>query len=304
MIEVVNLKKSYNGNQALDSINFSITSGTVTGFLGPNGAGKTTTMRILCGYIPPSSGGVVINNINAVEEPFEVKKVVGYLPEDNPLYYDLTPLEYLEFCANIRNMSSAYARKRIKEVIEICSLNSVLIKPIATLSKGFRQRVGIAQAILHDPPVLIMDEPTSGLDPNQILEIRNLINELKGKKSIILSTHIMQEAQALCGRIIIINKGRIVADGTHEEISSPSGIEIYKIQVDGPDNEVYEELRNINHIKNIRKDEIGFILECNVGNDPRREIFKLTVRKDWTILSLEKTRQSLEDVFKKLTVGG
>ncbi|MFC2062130.1 ATP-binding cassette domain-containing protein [Elusimicrobiota bacterium] len=302
MIEVRNLVKKYNKTLALDNITFDIEKSNIIGFLGPNGAGKSTAMRILSGYMPPTSGRAIVGEMNVVESPLKVKELVGYLPEDNPLYGDLTPLEYLEFCSGIRKMEKSFAGKRIKEVIDICGLNEVVIKPISTLSKGYRQRVGVAQAIIHNPPVLILDEPTSGLDPNQITEIRSLIKNLGEEKTIVLSTHIMQEVQAICERVIIINRGRIVADGTHDELTDSSGKAVYKIELDGPENEVMECLEKLPSIDNARKGELGFILECSGSTDPRRDVFKMAVEKDWTILTLEKTRQSLEDVFRKLTV--
>src|SRR3989339_734058 len=196
MISVKNLTKKYQDKLAVDSISFDVEMGNIIGFLGPNGAGKTTTMRILSGYMPPTEGTALVENINVLENPLPVKRIVGYLPEDNPLYGDLTPIEYLEFCAKIRKMGAVLIKKRIKDVVNTCGLSKVAVQPIATLSKGYRQRVGIAQAILHDPSILILDEPTSGLDPNQIQEIRSLITGLKKEKTIIISTHIMQEVQA------------------------------------------------------------------------------------------------------------
>jgi ABC-2 type transport system ATP-binding protein len=300
VIEVKNLTKKYDSVPAVEGITFSVTSGNIVGFLGPNGAGKTTTMRILSGYMPPSSGQTLIKEMDSARNPIEVKKLIGYLPEDNPLYADLTPLEYLEFCARVRNIGHENLAGRIREVVGICGLQEALIKPIAALSKGYRQRVGIAQAILHDPPILLLDEPTSGLDPNQIQEIRTLINSLKQEKTIILSTHIMQEVQATCRRVIIINRGKIVADGTHDELTSENGKTSYRVELDGPETEVMESLIRLDSVDSAARSEFGFALEC--GRDPRREIFELAKEKDWTILSLEKTRQSLEEVFRKLTI--
>lgn len=304
MIEINSLTKKYGDTIAIDGISFSVARGDIVGFLGPNGAGKTTTMRILSGYMPPTAGTAVIEGVDVVNNPYEVKKLVGYLPEDNPLYHDMTPLAYLEFCARIRDIKENQIRKKIKKVVEICGLHEVAARPIAVLSKGYRQRVGIAQAILHDPPVLILDEPTSGLDPNQIQEIRQLIKSLKGQKSIILSTHIMQEVQATCQRIIIVNRGRIVADGTQEELTSSSGRSVYTVQLDGPEEEVFSNLDRLKSVDSVRKSKAGFNLECGGECDPRREIFELAVEKNWTILSLRKSRQSLEEVFRNLTVEG
>nr|MDA3793196.1 ATP-binding cassette domain-containing protein [Elusimicrobiota bacterium] len=234
MIKVKNITKNFGALKAVDNISFTGSVGTVVGFLGPNGAGKSTTMRMISGYMPPTAGEIYINGVNVNKNPLKTKRLIGYLPEDNPLYGEMTPLDYLEFCGRVRDMEPNLFKKRIKEVVDICAIRKVVVKPINTLSKGFRQRVGLAQAILHDPPILILDEPTSGLDPNQIEEIRNLISKLKEQKLIILSTHIMQEAQASCGRIIIINKGRIAADGDRRELTSVSKKQIYNFKFDGP----------------------------------------------------------------------
>ncbi len=301
MIEIKQLTKKYNETTAINGLSFEISSGSIVGLLGPNGAGKTTTMRILSGYMPPTSGSALIGSIDAVINPFEVKKITGYLPEDNPLYIEMTPLEYLEFCADIRGMAKGRIKERIKEVVEICGINDVLIKPISALSRGYRQRVGIAQAVLHDPPVLILDEPTSGLDPNQIVEIRELIGNLKGKKSIIISTHIMQEVQAICDRVIIINKGGIVADGTHDELTSSSGKTVYSIELDGPENEILEKLSGLKSIGRVDKKGLEFNIECINGQDPRRDIFEIARQNNWPILMLKKSQESLEAVFRVLT---
>jgi ABC-2 type transport system ATP-binding protein len=302
MIEIKNLTKKYNEVTAINNLTFNIESGSIIGFLGPNGAGKSTTMRILSGFLPPTAGNAIIEGIDVGANPFEVKKLVGYLPEDNPLYSDMTPLEYLEFCGRLRNMEYNHLKNRIKEVVDICGLSEVVVKPIAALSKGYRQRVGIAQAVLHDPPVLIMDEPTSGLDPNQIHEIRDLIMSLKGQKSIILSTHIMQEVQAVCQRVIIVNRGTIVADGTQEELASSSGKTVYRVHLDGPDGEVLKGLQALISVDTVTRGEFGFNINCAGNSDPRREIFELAVKNDWTILNLRKEQQSLEEVFRKLTI--
>ena len=286
MIKINELTKQYGEVTAIDGLTFDIADGSIVGFLGPNGAGKSTTMRILCAYMPATSGTALINGIDVAGDPFGVKKMVGYLPEDNPLYGDMTPVEYLSFCASIRGMDPRETGRRIKETVDICALGDVLVKPISALSKGFRQRVGIAQAILHDPPVLILDEPTSGLDPNQIQEIRNLITSLKGTKSIILSTHIMQEVQAICERVIIIDRGRIVADGSKDELTNPQGRTVYYVQLDGPAEEVRTALAAIGSVGSVAASEFGYKVDCPAGADPRKEIFRLAVEKDTLILRL------------------
>ena len=302
MIKINSLTKQYGEITAIDSLTFDISDGSIVGFLGPNGAGKSTTMRILCAYIPATSGTALVNGIDVAVDPFGVKRMVGYLPEDNPLYGDMTPIEYLSFCAAVRGMSARETGRRIKETIEICGLGAVLVKPISTLSKGFRQRVGIAQAILHDPPVLILDEPTSGLDPNQIQDIRSLVTSLKGTKSIIISTHIMQEVQAVCERVIIIDKGRIVADGSKDELTNPEGRTVYFVQLDGPAGDVRTALADIGSVSSVTESEFGFEVDCAAGSDPRREIFSMAVEKDWTILEMKKVQQNLEDVFRSHTL--
>jgi len=303
MIEVKNLTKKYDALTALDNVTFNIESGII-GFLGPNGAGKSTTMRILSGYMPPTEGTALIKGINVGADPVKVKEIIGYLPEDNPLYGDLTPLDYLEFCGRVRNIAEEKLKKRIAEVSEICGIKDVIIRPIGELSKGYKQRVGLAQAILHDPPILILDEPTTGLDPNQIEEIRNLIKNLQEEKTIILSTHIMQEVRAVCQRVIIINQGRIVADGTHDELTGGTGKTVYNVELEGPSENIRAALNGLPGIDSVRAGEFGFIVEAPSERDPRRKIFELAVKNDWTILRMEKTRQSLEDVFRKLTKEG
>jgi len=302
MININGLTKQYGEVTAIDGLTFDIADGSIVGFLGPNGAGKSTTMRILCAYMPATSGTALINGVDVAGDPFGVKKMVGYLPEDNPLYGDMTPVEYLSFCASIRGMDPREAGRRIKETVDICGLGDVLVKPVSALSKGYRQRVGIAQAILHDPPVLILDEPTSGLDPNQIQEIRNLITSLKGTKSIILSTHIMQEVQAICERVIIIDRGRIVADGSKDELMNPRGRTVYHVQLDGPAEDVRAALAGIESVGSVAAAEFGYEVDCPAGTDPRKEIFRLAVEKDWPIMELKKVHQNLEEVFRSHTI--
>ncbi|NLB35057.1 MAG: ATP-binding cassette domain-containing protein [Elusimicrobia bacterium] len=301
MIRTEKLRKEFGGIPAVDSIDMQIESGSIVGFLGPNGAGKSTTMRMLSGYMPPTSGRAFIRGVDVTSEPFIIKGMIGYLPEDNPLYPELTPLEYLSFCGRLRGMTPNELKKRIAETVDICGLSDVVVKPSGALSKGYRQRLGIAQAILHDPSVMILDEPTSGLDPNQIQEIRNLIKSLSGTKSIILSTHIMQEVQALCSRIIIINRGRIVADGTHEELSGEKG-NVYSLALDAPMEEALKLLEDIDGVLEVKESVENIEIFTEKNTDPRRDIFNLAVEKNWPILHLSIKEQSLEDVFKRLTV--
>ncbi|MCC6396317.1 MAG: ATP-binding cassette domain-containing protein, partial [Bacteroidetes bacterium] len=217
-ISVRNLTKVYGEQKAVDDISFDVNTGEILGFLGPNGAGKTTTMKILTCYMPPTMGSVQVDGLSIDEHSLEVRKKIGYLPEMNPLYHDMNVLDYLEYSAQLHGLRKGAVHHRIKEMVRVCGLESVRHKDIGEMSKGFRQRVGLAQAMIHDPEVLILDEPTSGLDPNQIVEIRNLIKELGQAKTLILSTHILSEVQATCDRVLIINEGKIVADGSPEKL--------------------------------------------------------------------------------------
>lgn len=217
-LQVQELTKIYGGQKAVDNISFSIQKGEIVGFLGPNGAGKSTTMKIATTYLPPTSGSVWVEGINVEERPIEVKKVIGYLPEHNPLYLDMFVHEYLQFVGSVYGLKGSNLKRRVQELVEMCGLTREQNKRIEALSKGYRQRVGLAQALIHSPQVLILDEPTSGLDPNQILEIRKLIKDISRDKTVIFSTHIMQEVEALCDRVIIINKGKIVADDLLENL--------------------------------------------------------------------------------------
>ena len=224
MIEVQDLWKSYGGFHALLGINFSVNRGEIVGFCGPNGAGKTTCMKILTGYMLPSRGSVRVGGIDVVEHSLETRRMIGYLPENTPLYADMTVREYLRFCADLRRMSGPKAHDRIDQVVELCSLQPKFRAPIKTLSKGYRQRVGIAQALLHEPQVLILDEPTVGLDPNQVLPVREIIRDVGRDRTVILCSHILSEVEAVCGRVVIIHEGLIVGDGTVPELKSRLGV--------------------------------------------------------------------------------
>ncbi len=301
MIELRNITKKFGDLTAVDNISFNGRGGTVIGFLGPNGAGKSTTMRMITGYMPPTAGEIYIDGVNVNTDPMGCKSRIGYLPEDNPLYGNMNSLEYLEFCGRVRNMEREQLKKRIKEVVDICAIKTVAVKPINMLSKGFRQRVGLAQAILHAPPILILDEPTSGLDPNQIQEIRNLISKLKEKKLIILSTHIMQEAQANCRRVIIINKGCIVADGGQQELTAVSENKIYDFQFDGPPADIIKKLQEVEGVAGADRDGDLIRVESLPEIDPRKEIFNMAAEKNWPIMMLNKHSRNLEEVFRSLT---
>src|SRR5437867_1704859 len=240
-ILVSNLTKYYGSSKAVDDISFEVHSGEILGFLSPNGAGKTTTMRVITCYLMPSSGSAQVEGMNVVDDSLEVRKLVGYLPEQNPLYLDMNVLEYLEYAAQLQGVLKAMITRRMREMVEVCGLGEMKHKDIGQLSKGFRQRVGLAAAMIHDPKVLILDEPTSGLDPNQIVEIRSLIQNLGKQKTVVLSTHILPEVQATCNRVVIINRGKIVADGPIKDLrQSLHGREKLILEVEVPDGQTFD----------------------------------------------------------------
>lgn len=293
---------------AINDISFEVKQGEVLGFLGPNGAGKTTTMRVLTCYHPADAGTATIAGFDVFEHPLEVRQLIGYLPENNPLYMDMGIVEYLEFIARIRAIPSSRKMKQIKHVIDLCGLGGELGKDIGELSKGFRQRVGLAQALLHDPAILILDEPTIGLDPTQIIEIRGLIKEIGKEKTIILSSHILPEVSATCDRIIIINRGELVGSGTPEEMArSAKGGEITYITIRGPLPQVRERLQAIDNIKEIAyvdEKEGGlhhFEIKSPVGTDVREELFFLVSQNGWSLTELYQKTANLEDIFLQLT---
>lgn len=300
-IVVENVSKRYGSVLAVNNISFSIKSGEIAGFIGPNGAGKTTTMRIICGIIAPDQGKVKVKDYDVIDNSVVVKRLIGYLPENNPLYNDLFIGEYLHYLAGIYKLGKM-SGSRINEAINLTGLKSEINKRIGQLSKGFRQRVGLAQAILHNPDVLILDEPTSGLDPNQIVEIRNLIYELGKKKTIMLSTHIMQEVEAICDRVLIINNGEIVADDKARNIQSYGTKSYYTILVEfnNPvDKSLLLKISGIEKIKFVNN--CSWLIQTRQDRDLRPEIFRFAVDNNLTVLSLHKKDKSLEDVFRELT---
>lgn len=298
-IKVDKVTKLYGSQKALDEVSFQVERGQITGLLGPNGAGKTTLMRIITCLIPPTEGQVFVNNINTMEDPVAVRKMLGYLPENNPLYPDMYIREYLEFVAALYKVSSP--KKRIEEIIALTGLEPEISKTIGKLSKGFRQRVGLAQALIHDPEVLILDEPTSGLDPNQILEIREVIKRASVNKTIIFSTHIMQEVEALCQRVVIIHKGKIVADDLTAHLSHwVSSSETIFV---GFDQKVDIQLiRRINGIITVKaKDNNVYEIKAKPDMDIRPALFKFAVDHRLTVLSLQQSEKSLEEIFHEIT---
>jgi ABC-2 type transport system ATP-binding protein len=298
-VSVQHLSKIYGEQHAVDDISFEVPAGQIVGFLGPNGAGKSTTMKILTCFIPPSSGEAKVCGFDSMKDPLEVKRRVGYLPEHNPLYPDMYVKEYLEFAARMHNMKGF--DKRVEEMIEVTGLSPERKKKIGQLSKGYRQRVGLAQAMLHNPEVLILDEPTSGLDPNQLADIRGLIKTLGKEKTVILSTHIMQEVQALCDRVIIINKGRIVADDSVEGLRArQAGATIVKVSFkESPDAALFKKIKGVADVK--RMDDHQFLIQYMGSSDIRETLFKFAVEQNLTLLNLQLEQQSLEDVFRQLT---
>ncbi len=303
MIEVKDLYKYYGEDPALQGISFNVEKGEILGFLGPNGAGKTTTLRVITGYLYPTKGDVLIEGKSVLEDPLFCKKKLGYLPEDNPLYTDLTPREYLTFCGQARGIENI--KERLKEVMEKTQIYEVWEKPIGELSKGYRQRVGIAQALLHDPDVLIMDEPTSGLDPVQIIEIRNLIKELSREKTILLSTHILPEVQMLASRVIIIHKGKIRAEGTPEELSRKFKAKEINFILKGEEKEIREKLEKADFISSFeiekREDGIYGKFLPKENGDPREKFSKFAYENGFLILELYSKSLGLEEVFVELT---
>jgi len=299
-IIVSNITKQYGRQLALDNVSFRIEPGGVVGLLGPNGAGKSTMMKIITCFIPPSSGDVSVHGFDIREQSLEVRKKVGYLPENNPLYTDMYIKEYLEFIAGIHQLGKNTS-KRVAEMMAVTGLMPEKGKKIGALSKGYRQRVGLAQAMIHNPEVLILDEPTSGLDPNQLVEIRNLISDIGKEKTVMLSTHILQEVEAICSRAIIINQGRIVAnDSTGNLLSNASGIEQVVVEFDREADKAA--LSAIKGVKSVKKGSgYTWIIESASNTDVRQEIFRYAVEQGLTVLSMQKHTISLEEVFQQLT---
>ncbi|HSV87939.1 MAG TPA: gliding motility-associated ABC transporter ATP-binding subunit GldA [Bacteroidales bacterium] len=300
-IEVKNITKLFGNQKALDEVSFTVNQGEVVGLLGPNGAGKSTLMKILTCYLPQSAGNASVCGFDVVWQPLEVRKRVGYLPENNPLYQEMYIKEYLGFIAGIHRLGKS-ALKRVDEVMEITGLNPEAGKKVGSLSKGFRQRVGLAQALIHNPGVLILDEPTSGLDPNQLMEIRNLIRTLGSEKTVLLSTHIMQEVQAICDRVIIIHQGKIVADAPTEQVQLLNQTSrIIKVGFDR--HCPASELKTIQGVLDVvGYGENGFRIYTQSGLDLRPEVFRFAVDKGLTILVMDHEQQSLEQVFRQLTI--
>lgn len=309
MIEVKNLSKHYGSKKAVDNISFTANEGEILGFLGPNGAGKSTTMNILTGYISCTEGQALIDGIDILENPIEAKSHIGYLPEQPPLYLDMTVKEYLCFIYDLKKCKLP-RNTHLKEICELVKIDNVYNRIIKNLSKGYKQRVGLAQALIGNPSVLILDEPTVGLDPNQIIEIRSLIKKLGQKHTLILSSHILSEVQAVCDKIVVINQGKIVADDTADNLSkSLSADHKLLARIDGPRDEIIKVIKGISGVEKVVADtqrEKGvyeYNIEAQEGVDIRRDLFKRMAERNWYIVGLRSSELSLEDIFLRLTAG-
>ena len=298
---VESLVKIYGQQHAVDGISFVANEGEILGFLGPNGAGKSTTMKIATCFIPPTSGTIKVAGFDVLESPIDVKRNVGYLPEHNPLYLDMYVAEYLNFSGAVHGLKGTKLDNRVKEMIETVGLTLEYKKKIGALSKGYRQRVGLAQAMIHDPKVLILDEPTTGLDPNQIIEIRTVIKNLGKEKTVIFSTHIMQEVQALCDRVIIINNGKLVADNKVSELkTSQKKQQVLTLEFTVEiDSSFIKQFDTVQEVNNLGKGNYEVV--CSLDKDIRADLFKLSADKGWTLVGMKQEEKSLEDIFTKLT---
>jgi len=310
-IKIENLTKYYGNFLAVKDISFEVNTGEIVGFLGPNGAGKTTTMKLITTYLTQNSGKIFVDGIDTETDSLSVRKKIGYLPEQNPLYSDMNVIDYLKYAAELQSVDKAQINDAVKKMVRVCGLEDVKHKDIGELSKGYRQRVGLAQAMIHNPDVLLLDEPTSGLDPNQIIEIRKLIRDLGKQKTLILSTHILQEVQATCDRVIIINNGQIVADGTTDSLQKKFqgqlklSLTIKKDPKAGKEKiqSMFESVSGVEKVKFVSDDnEVWNIdITANKGSDVRDAVFKKVVSNDMVLLNLHQEETSLEDIFRKLT---
>jgi len=301
-IAVKEVSKQYGSQLAVNKVSFEVNTGEIVGFIGPNGAGKSTTMKMITGTLSPDSGLVLVNDLPALEHQKEIRGIIGYLPENNPLYPEMYIREYLQYVAGVYGLSGKKASERISTVIEMTALTREVGKKIGNLSKGYRQRVGLAQALIHDPEILILDEPTSGLDPNQLVEIRNLVSTIGKEKTVLLSTHILQEVEAICDRVIIINNGGIVADENAQRLKEKGEGQTQTIHIEldeevNPD--IWKKLQFIDHVKAVESKQ--FLLETHETRDIRGDIFNFAVSQGLTILSLSLKEKSLEEVFRELT---
>jgi len=306
-IIVENLTKTYGPQKAVDDITFRVKTGEVLGFLGPNGAGKTTTMKAITTYLAPDNGDIRVGEFSIYDSPDQIKRHIGYLPENNPLYHDMPVLDYLKFVAQLQGIEKSQVRPRILEMVNLCGLEGEKHKNIGELSKGYRQRVGLAQALIHDPDVLILDEPTPGLDPNQLVEIRELIRQIGREKTVILSSHILAEVEATCDRILIISKGKIVADGTSQDLRKRAqGKEILRVKIEeGERNLIHSKLLEINTVEMvdfIAGDQQMFEVQSKLNESSPRHIFQACIDNKWILTEMSPVETKLEDVFRELTM--
>jgi ABC-2 type transport system ATP-binding protein len=308
MIEISDVTKDYGDLRALDHVSLTIRSGEILGLLGPNGAGKTTILRIVTGYLAPTGGSVTTKGLSIEKDTLEIKKLIGYLPEEAPLYRDMLVYDYLQYVAAIRGIAPEKRDRRLRELSDTCGLHEVMHRSISELSKGFKQRVGLAHAMMSDPEILILDEPTSGLDPNQIVEIRDIIRQIGKQKTVVLSTHILSEVEATCDRVVIINRGRIVADGSTAEIKKSSESEyILNISLSGAETgDVQALLSPVAGVAEVRplgktNGETAFKVVCRTPSDIRGEIYRLIKQKEWVLLAFTQEYKSLEKIFGELT---
>ena len=310
MIKVTDLSKNYGPVEAVKSISFEIQDGEIVGFLGANGAGKTTTLKMITGYLVPTEGKIEVNDLNIIDDTHEIQKQIGYLPELNPLYTEMRVYEYFEFLAGIRNITGRPFKDALSRVVENCGLNGVIHKNISECSKGYKQRIGLAAAMIHDPKILILDEPVTGLDPNQIVEIRGLIKKLGKEKLVFMSSHILQEIQATVDRIMIIHEGEIVANGTSDELMSNfMGNVLLNMEIKGGAVESIEHIQaKLPSVKFISMEDLNGIqhvqFEYDKGQDPREELFRYAVDNNWSILKMTPHTTNLEDIFRDLTTEG
>lgn len=296
-IEVKNLVKFFGDQAAVNDISFKVNSGEIVGFLGPNGAGKSTTMKVITGFIPASSGEVLVCGMPVTVDSLNTRQIIGYLPEHNPLYLDMYAKEYLEFVGKIYKVSDV--KDRVSDMIKSVGLEVEQNKLLGALSKGYRQRVGLAAAIIHDPQVLILDEPTSGLDPNQLVEIRELIKTIGKSKTVMLSTHIMQEVEAICNRVVIINKGSIVADNNAYDLQHDTKVQTVYVEFEG--DVTKQALKKIQHVRKVEEVKNGWLLETTDSVDLRKVIAQHANKENWLTLTLKTEEKTLEEVFKELT---
>ena len=307
MVRINNLSKNYGTVQAVDSISFNLNDSEIVGFLGANGAGKSTTLKMITGYLTPTSGNVYLDEMNIIDNCLDIQKMIGYLPELNPLYSEMKVHEYLKFHASIRGITGGKFPDSLKKVVSDCGLQGVVHRTIGNCSKGYKQRIGLAAAMIHDPKILVLDEPVTGLDPNQIVEIRALIKKLGKEKLVLMSSHILQEIQATVDRIIIIDEGKIVADGTSEElISGSQGMTQLNLEISNADENSIQDMKatmpGVN-IKDISKkgENFNVHLEYASGTDPRKDIFNHAVEQSWILTEMTVTEKNLEDIFRNLT---